>query len=153
MVAIGGSYIQNLSVTNDGVHFSDAVAFEHHSELVIHDFKPKFGWMSGGVAVCVSFDSFLVNLNESLPWYCKFNHSLSTATLMFYADEHGLFSCPSPPFMETGYVTLEMTQNQVDYFSNGEKILYLGLDQVTLTLIPHHGPASGGTQILIQGWT
>jgi hypothetical protein len=77
MMTIGGDSIQNLSVTNNGVHFSNAIPFEYSSELVIHEFNPQLGWVSGGVAVSISFDVFLVPLNESLPWYCKFNYSLS----------------------------------------------------------------------------
>ena len=174
------------------VHFSDAVVFEYISELVIHDFKPKSGWLSGGVVVSISFESFLVQLNQSAPWYCKYNHSLSVATLVFHAEQHGLFSCRSPPFKVPGYVSLTITQNQVDYFSNGERFLYLSpsldlnnrfhratalthsllnlrqtpsldtSDQSStriqsthgmwFTLIPHHGPARGGTLVQIQGW-
>ena len=150
MIAIGDDHILNLTVTNNGVHFSNGFLFEYYSELVIHDFHPKIGWMSGGVTVTISFEYFAIPLDNNTQLYCKFNNLLSSATIINTTE--GLLSCLAPPSAVSGYASLEITRNQVDYFPSAHAFFYLEQEAKSLTLIPFHGPSRGGTSIQVKGW-
>ena len=129
----------SVEVTNNGVDYtSNGVQFTFDPMPAVLRLEPDTGPLVGATAVTVHG----IHFTRQQSW-CRFG--VRTVPAMFVSST--VVKCSSPPHAE-GPVAVEVTNNRVDYTSNGVQFFYRRLPLV-LSLDPFFGPDSGGTFVHI----
>jgi hypothetical protein len=135
-----------IEVSNNGVYspsFTRAM-YTYRNDPVITGMSPASGLSSGGTRVVLEGSNFL----NSLSLVCRFGLIVVDSTF----EGPTTLVCESPPH-SPGDVTVEVSNNGVDYTSHGFMFNFIPADGgvAVTSIVPNRGGVSGGTPVLVTG--
>ena len=137
-----------VEVTSNGLDWtSSGVVFTYLSPLEVSGLSPNIGPLSGGTVVRVSGSGFEDATDGARKLSCRFGRSVVSAAV---TGVNGVALCVAPASQSLGAVAVEITNNGVEFTSNGWMFHY-GPDISVETAWPLVGPESGGTVVTITG--
>ena len=141
-----GTGPRRVEVSLNGQQFSSSgVEYTYVPSAAVSSVWPLSGLAEGGTPVTVSGSGFS-SLSESLGYLrCRFN---TTTVVGMYVSE-SLVVCNSSASSSSGYVSVEVTTNGVDYTSDGVELELS--DLLVGEVSPWSGPELGGTVVTLSG--
>jgi len=137
------------TVYNDHIFYDydpSSVEFYQYPAPTLVKKHPHYGVDTGGTMVEIIGYSFLYKAEYGIVPHCKFGDKIVRA--YFYSTVR--LVCESPPNDEKVALSFEVSLNGVDWSTTGQTFTYYKEPQIT-NLTPDAGPASGGTEVFIQG--
>ena len=137
--------IMNFTVTqNDGVSVANQMLFEFTGGIHVTSFSPSFGVTSGGTKLHVFGTGFVSSVSAR----CLFDGRFKSKVAEFISDSEVVCIAPAHA---AGPVTVEITNNNVDFSSSGNTYVYAD-PPVVSGISPKNGWVSGGTVVTVSGW-
>ena len=135
----------SLEVTTDGRTYSTGgVQFEFIVSARVRAVEPSSGPVAGGTFVNVTGEGFSRRAAQLGYLACRFNASVGAAAWRSESELH----CVAPQHA-SGAVSVELTQNEQQYTSDGVAFEYV--HSLMHAVRPRAGPADGGTLVELRG--
>jgi hypothetical protein len=138
----GGVHVE-VSMNNQQYSMSE-VSFEYQGMASVTSLEPVKGPSEGGTFVVVRGSGFSQRSSSLQYMYCMFNTTRGVASYVSEVEVH----CVAPEGM-IGYVSLEMSNNDLDYTESGVQFEYE--DVMVSSVHPSLGLMSGGTEVMVLG--
>jgi len=117
----------------------------YRAPLKLKSISPRVGDVNGGTSVSIRTANGS-SVFESNTLGCRFGESDTVAATILGEN---LISCVSP-VGHMGAVTVEVTENGVDFTGSGLSFTYLPAPTIS-NIYPTSGPTNGGTRVIIDG--
>lgn len=136
-----------VEVTRNGFDWTaSGVKFTYLPSINILKISPKIGPIGGGTIVQVKGSGFEAAVSSG-KMSCRFGRNVVSATAV---DVNGVVLCVAPASSRLGGFSLEVSNNGIDFTSDGWTFHY-SPDVIITSVWPLAGPESGGTAITITG--
>ena len=140
---------EGVTIYNDHIFYDydpSSVEFYQYPAPTMVKKHPHYGVDEGGTMVEIIGYSFLYKAEYGIVPHCKFGEKIVRA--YFYSTVR--LVCEAPPNDEKVALPFEVSLNGVDWSTTGQTFTYYKQPKIT-NLTPDAGPASGGTEVTIQG--
>lgn len=137
-----------VEVTSNGLDWtSSGVVFTYLPPLQVSGASPNIGPLSGGTVVRISGSRFDDAAGGGGKLWCRFGRGVVSAAV---AGSGGVALCVTPASQSLGAVSLEVSNNGIEFTSDGW-MFYYGPDISVESAWPLAGPESGGTVVVVTG--
>lgn len=137
-----------VEVTSNGLDWtSSGIVFTYLHPLEVLEISPNIGPLSGGTVVHVSGSHFNDEAGGARKLSCRFGRNVVSAAV---TDVGGVALCVAPTSQRLGAVSLEISNNGIEFTSDGWTFHY-GPDISVESAWPLAGPESGGTAVTVKG--
>jgi len=137
-----GTFAVKLVVNGQHYVSNSELVFEYQPKIVLSVIIPNKGPYEGGSLVKVQGIGFF----DKPTLLCKFGDAVCAA---IYVDAFEVL-CNAPPFHHNAIVSVEVSNNGIDF--SGAEIDFQYLESAKVDSVhPRHGPADGGTRLEIIG--
>lgn len=137
-----------VEVTSNGLDWtSSGIVFTYLPPLEVSGVSPNIGPLSGGTVVRVGGSGFEDATGGAGKLSCRFGRSVVSAAA---PGVGGVALCVAPASQRLGAVAVEISNNGVEFTSNGWMFHY-GSDISIESAWPLAGPESGGTVVAVTG--